>query len=220
LRENNFNKVEMDQHLNELFNDKELIAKIQNKLPFLFHIAELESSRAGKVGMEVGSVREKIIIALLIFKLGEENINTEIPITEAEKDVEVNGVPISIKTISGKKLKGVKLIWTVDAEKAIEFSKNYTPSCDMIFIHIKWNSAGGLFYISKEIQNEILNKIGRQSYIKLPKAGTNPRGVEITETALLELINHNSTIGIHINWNRENIDFKPFNRWVELWAEE
>lgn len=43
----------------ELFTDKETVAKIQAKLPKLFHLAELESSRAGKVGMEVGSVREK-----------------------------------------------------------------------------------------------------------------------------------------------------------------
>lgn len=52
----------MNLKIRELFEDKEVIAKIQNKLPKLFHLAELESSRAGKIGMEVGSVREKIIV--------------------------------------------------------------------------------------------------------------------------------------------------------------
>ncbi len=43
----------------EIFSDKNLTAKIQKRLPHLFQLAELDSSRAGKVGMEVGSVREK-----------------------------------------------------------------------------------------------------------------------------------------------------------------
>jgi hypothetical protein len=43
----------------EIFEDEALIVKIQKRLPYLFELAELESSRAGKVGMEVGSLREK-----------------------------------------------------------------------------------------------------------------------------------------------------------------
>ena len=45
-------------NISELFTDQSLVAKIQKRLPVLFYLAELESSRAGKVGMEVGSVRE------------------------------------------------------------------------------------------------------------------------------------------------------------------
>lgn len=56
----------------ELFSDASLVEKIRRKLPMLFHMAELESSRAGKVGMEVGSLREKILIALLMYKFGEQ----------------------------------------------------------------------------------------------------------------------------------------------------
>jgi hypothetical protein len=86
----------------EIFEDEALIVKIQKRLPYLFELAELESSRAGKVGMEVGSLREKIIIALLIYKFGEKNVETEIPITEPEVDVKLFGYPISIKTVTGK----------------------------------------------------------------------------------------------------------------------
>jgi hypothetical protein len=40
----------------EIFTDKNLVEKIKKRLPYLFQLAELESSRAGKTGMEVGSV--------------------------------------------------------------------------------------------------------------------------------------------------------------------
>src|SRR4030042_3733073 len=104
----------MIKEIAKLFSDEEIVKKIQEKLPKLFHLAELESSRAGKVGMEVGSVREKILTSLLIYKFGEKNVETEIPITEAEVDVRLFKEPISIKTITGKFFTGVKLIWTVD----------------------------------------------------------------------------------------------------------
>jgi len=51
--------------------------------------------------MEVGSLRERIIVALLIYKFGEENVKTDIPITEPEVDVKLFNQPISIKTITG-----------------------------------------------------------------------------------------------------------------------
>ncbi len=35
-------------------------------LPHLFFLADLDASRAGKIGMEIGSVRKRIIVALLI----------------------------------------------------------------------------------------------------------------------------------------------------------
>jgi len=61
----------MSGKLIEIFTDKNLVEKIKKRLPYLFQLAELESSRAGKTGMEVGSVRERIIVALLIYKFGE-----------------------------------------------------------------------------------------------------------------------------------------------------
>ena len=105
--------------ITELFKDEILARKIQAKLPELFYLAELESSRAGKIGMEVGSAREKVLIALLIHKFGKENVETNIPITESEVDVKVLDNPISIKTMTGKRLGNVKLIWTVDAVLSI-----------------------------------------------------------------------------------------------------
>ena len=45
----------MEIYINKIFNDDAIIKRIQTKLPQLFQMANIESSRAGKVGMEVGS---------------------------------------------------------------------------------------------------------------------------------------------------------------------
>lgn len=100
----------MSNRLIEIFEDEKLVEKIKRRLPYLFQLAELESSRAGKTGMEVGSVRERIIVALLIYKFCEANVETEIPITEPEVDANLFGEPVSIKTITGKSFGGVKLM--------------------------------------------------------------------------------------------------------------
>jgi len=138
--------------------------------------------------MEVGSLRERIIVALLIYKFGEENVETAIPITEPEVDARVFGKPISIKTITGKSFAGVKLIWTVDPHKAEEFRENYYPTCDILLVQINWNANGGLYYIPVDAQKRLFERIGRRNYIKLPKPGTNPRGAEITKEALSTLV--------------------------------
>jgi len=210
----------MNNHIKELFLDKRLVKKIQNKLPKLFHLAELESSRAGKVGMEVGSLRERILVALLIHKFGEENVETELPITEPEVDVKVFNKPISIKTLTSSGYSGIKIIWTVDADKARTFRSNYSPSCDMIFVRIKWGNEGALYYIPLDVQLDVFGKLGRNEYIKLPKPGTNPRGVEFAAQAFRTLVNHRDTLSIKIKWKKGNVSFNPLKRWVELWEED
>lgn len=210
----------MDNRIKIIFDDKNNFKKIQDKLPKLFYVAELESSRAGKIGMEVGSLRERILVALMLYLFGEENVITEIPITSSEVDVIVFGNPISIKTITGTNFSGVKLIWTVDADSVLRFRERYIPSCDLIFVQINWNNGGGFYYIPKEVQIEVFNEIGKDNYIKLPKAGTNPRGAEMTAIALRALANHEKTIVIPIEWKKEKINFNSFERWVELWQQD
>lgn len=210
----------MSSQLLDLFRDMDLANRISRRLPHLFQLAELESSRAGKIGMEVGSVRERILIALLIYKFGEENVETEIPITEAEVDSRLCGQPLSIKTITGRALNGVKLIWTVDAVKALEFYDRYDPACDIMLVQINWGGAGGLFYFPLEAQRRVFHNIGRERYIKLPKAGTNPRGVEISKEALESLANDRDAEVVPIIWTRDVIDFNPYTRWLDHWKED
>jgi len=204
----------------EIFKDEKLVNRIKTRLPHMFQLAELESSRAGKIGMEVGSLRERIIVALLIYKFGKENVETGIPITEPEVDAILFGEPVSIKTITGKGFSGVKLIWTVDAQKAREFRETYYPHCDILLIQINWNEIGGFYYIPLEAQKRLLDKVGREGYIKLPKPGTNPRGVEMTKEALSSLIEDKISRVIKISWQKTKVDYNPYKRWVDYWRED
>ena len=205
--------------LSEIFEDPNIVHKVRKGLPHLFKIAELESSRSGKVGMEVGSLRERIIVALLIYKYGEKNVETEIPITESETDVIVCREPISIKTITNRNLSGIKVIWTVDSQKSILFQREYRPRCDLIIVQINWGGLGALYYIPLEAQNDVFQRISRESYILLPKAGTNPRGVEFSKDAMLELSNHPSTRKIEIQWNIEKIEHNQYKQWLDYWKD-
>ena len=47
----------VSSRLVEIFEDVRLAEKIKRRLPYLFQLAELEASRAGKIGMQVGSAR-------------------------------------------------------------------------------------------------------------------------------------------------------------------
>jgi len=170
--------------------------------------------------MEVGSLRERIIVALLTYKFGQDNVVTDMPITEREVDVKLFGKPISIKTISNRRLTGVKLSWTVDSAKAREFREGYDPGLDMLLVQIVWEGPGGLFYIPVHLQKWLFGHIGREQYIKLPKPGTNPRGVEITQGALSMLVAHTDCKKIAIRWERRDVEYDPYARWVDLWAED
>ena len=206
--------------IKDLFSDQKLVEKIQAKLPKLFQIAEIEMSRKGKVGMEVGTPRERIISSLLIYKFGEENVDVEIAITESESDVKVFNEPISVKTFTNKYISPVKLFWGADEQSGVNFLNRYTPSCDMIYVHVNWGGAGAFYYIPKEVQIDVFNKMGRENYILLPKAGTNSRGVSLRANAAKNLVADSRTLRIPIVWNRQDIDYNPYERWLELWQED
>ena len=180
----------MENALNiaDLFSDKKSIAELQKKLPKLFLMAELESSRAGKIGMEVGSFRERILISYFIYKFGENNVTVNLPPTEHKIDVLVNNKPYSIKTITNNA--GVKVVWTVDREKVLDFIKKYQPKCDIILVNIRWDGEGSLFLIPLEAQKEVFLQLDADGYLKAPKQGTNPRGIEFSKETLLRLLAH------------------------------
>lgn len=204
--------------IKELFTNQATVSEIKKKLPKLFRIAEIESSRAGKIGMEVGSLREKVVGGLLIYKFGEENVNTEIPITESETDVIIGGNNLSIKTITGNG--GVKAVWTVDAQSSQKFINNYGPKCDILLIQIWWGEEkDSFFFIPLDVQKQIFSSLGRSRYLKMPKAGTNPRGVEFSKEAIQKMLQHPKTLKIRINWIKQNIPYNVYNRWVDFWKE-
>ncbi len=146
----------------ELFVDVHLQEKIRHKLPMLFALAEREASRAGRVGMEIGTIREQILVALLVYKFGSESVDLNVPINEPEVDVILCGRPLSIKTVTtrGSTVPGVKVVWTVDRQRVSEFVSAYRPNADMLLVIIRWDGEGRLYAIPKEVQEEACERGG------------------------------------------------------------
>lgn len=87
-----------------------------------------------------------------------------------------------------------------------------------MFVHINWGGKGAIYLLSKEGQQEIIAHYGKEFYFKLPKQGTNPRGVEITNEAINQLVEHPTTKKVEIDWNRdESIEYNSYDRWIDEW---
>ncbi len=205
--------------IKDMFNDHQTVSKIQSKLPTLFKLAELESTRGGKIGMEVGTIRERILISLLRYYFGKNDVNINIPITDKETDVIVLGTPISIKTKT-KSLSGVKIVWTVDWEMSEKFIKAYKPSTAILFALIDWNKEiDGLLFIPLDVQQQMFDEM-KLDYFKGIKHGTNPRGVEFSQDAMQRMICHSNTPSIKIKWEYNEIEFDIYEKWDQYWNED
>jgi len=66
----------------DIFTSVEFQDLIKSKLPKLFEIAEVESTRGGKIGMEVGILRERVLTSFFISKVGEDNVDSDSSATE------------------------------------------------------------------------------------------------------------------------------------------
>ncbi len=178
--------------------------------------------------MEVGTLREQILIALLIYKFGKEEVNLDIPITEHEVDVRVLGHPLSIKTVTAqsRSIPAVKIVWTVDWNQVAKFVEAYEPKCDLLLVIVRWGGVGGFYGIPLQAQVEVLQTLGKERYLKLPKRGTNPRGVEISPMGVRELLEHPNTKALMIKWQRpadltaRELELAPYMPWLRYWQSE
>ncbi|MFZ8832679.1 MAG: ThaI family type II restriction endonuclease [Candidatus Caldipriscus sp.] len=55
-----------------MFGDEKIVEKIKRKLPYMFFIAEVEMLKSGKVGMEVGTLREQIVMELYYMEVKKQ----------------------------------------------------------------------------------------------------------------------------------------------------
>ena len=205
---------------NELF-ESPYCDKIVKVLPTLFHKVELENRRGKKIGMEVGTARERVLIAMFMYVYGKDSVKFP-PGKSHGFDVIVNDVPISINTKVSKGFGGVKLSWTVDWEKTSEFVESFTPKSAMLFVQINWGGNGGMFLIPQIAQEDTLKSIGVERYVKKPPKRTNPRGIELSTTAMELLQKHSCTKVLTITWERDNTlpqETFQYDRWIELWED-
>ncbi len=73
---------------------------------------------------------------------------------------------------------------------------------DMLLAIIRWGEIGGLYGIPLEAQKEVFEALGRERFLKLPKRGTNPRGVEISSEGITALLHHPTPKALPITWRR------------------
>lgn len=206
----------MNKKLVEKFEDDGFIKNVQANFPRMFHITELENSKNKRVGMEAGIQREKIIIEMFKYECGRGNVMNVLPKSAGhEVDVMLFGEPLSIKTLTGKIKAGFKLKWISDEKVIKKFHEEYYPSCDILFAWIKWNTYKGIYYIPVEDQIKIFEEVGRDVYLKVPKTGTNSRGVEIRKHILLKLINNGMTPQIKIGWEKSKINDISHEEWYK-----
>ena len=200
----------------DIFTSVEFQDLIKSKLPKLFEIAEVESTRGGKIGMEVGILRERVLTSFFISKVGEDNVDSDSSATENSKDVQVNGDDISIKTFTGSGYSGVKIFWTSDTESAKRVMDTYTPKFDLIVANINWGSnKGGLYYVDKQTQRQVMDSVGRNKFLKI-SSGSNNRGITYGTDVLKRLLNHENSLKIEIDCVKTNEKFNIFERWVKL----
>ena len=65
----------------------------------------------------------------------------------------------------------------------------------------------------------MLRAMGRENYLRLPKAGMQPRGVELSREALTALVAKKAARRLLIRWERPAKD-DPYQRWVDYWRQE
>lgn len=76
------------------------------------------------------------------------------------------------------------------------------------------------FLIPLDVQLQIFKLLGRSKYLNMPKAGTNPRGVEFSREAVERMLNHKNTLKIPICWIKDDIKYDVYKRWVDMWNED
>lgn len=69
------------------------------------------------------------------------------------------------------------------------------------------NSLGFYYYFPISVQTEVFETLGGYSYIKLPGLGTNPRGSELSSTALKAMCEHKDSHKLEINWIEGKLNF-------------
>ena len=195
------------------FDDISFVSIIKNNLPKLFKEAELETMRGGKIGMEVGTLRERILISCLLKRFGGNNINTNFGVSESSKDVKIFEDVVSIKTFSNDSYGGLKVFWASDNQTIDKTISNYRPQNSLLITQIKWGKKeGGLYYIPLSIQNEYFEKYGVEKYLK--RNSGNNRGISMDKEILISMLNNPETKKIEIEWISDQEPINVYDRWI------
>jgi hypothetical protein len=206
--------------------ENNIFCHFQNKkhitgLIILYQLSQTECSRSSGLTPEVGSSRERDLIASLASN-NSLNVNYDIKF-DHEEDVIVNNNKISIKHSSNKKNThcGIKIIWTVDKTKRDLFLKNFNFNCDLLIVYVRidktlCNGELEIIYIpiSVLIQQHIMSCIRKEKIFKCLEG--NSRGIEFEKIFFNKII-ENSLFHIKINFNNFKCELNnPINKRLNL----
>lgn len=213
----------MNQCLRELFGDQARVQRFLDNIPLAFQIVQLEMPGNPAVGM----LREQIIIAYFIDELGSSKVSVPEVGNKVGSDVTICQQELSIKTATRPKTSksiasiagSIKTSWTVDWEKVEESMEKYKPEIDLLLVAIAWGKEEeSVFYIPLEIQSQVFDNLGIEKYLNV-YTGTNSRSITLTKEALDGLVTHPETSKHKINWENQDLNHTPYDRWEKFWRE-
>lgn len=189
------------------------IGNIEKKLPVAFEMVGQQAS-----GPEVGVLREAVLIGMFMAFFGDEQVTPNESAVEADIDCYVGNIPLSIKTITGTSMSGIRIKWTSETEKAEEFISAFSPRCDLLIARIVWNRIGRISYIPVEVQQDVFSKL-KAKYLSYA-GGTNTRGVNLSREALSSMEKDKRSVIMPLHWY-ESLQPQPrYERWVSFWKGE
>jgi hypothetical protein len=197
--------VDDNSTLSKHFKDKNHL----RKLICLYQYSQLECCRNGKLSPEVGSSREKDMIASLC---SDKILNINYDINNNEKeDVIINNHNVSIKHSSNKitSCNGLKIVWTSNELEQEKFVQNFSFTFDILLCWIRFDNkildTGVLevIYIKKDTLNKyhlIFTNTNRNIF-KCLKG--NSRGIEFNKDFFTKILQKST---FHIIVKFTNVD--------------
>ena len=164
------------------------LRSVQDDLVYLYRQSQSECSKNGRLSMEIGTSREKDLIAVLRHHIGsgvEYDVGTHAP-----EDVKICGEKFSIKHLSSRVgIGNIKIKWTSDTERAHDFREQLFSSLadeyysNMILVYIDRSTKTiTIIGVLRQVIMNGVEQLGYDAFIS--RTGTNNRGVELMKYIL------------------------------------
>lgn len=157
----------------------------------LLRDSHAESLRDGKLTMDVGTSRERDLIAVLCKYFGRDCVNWNIP-SDFSQDVLIENKPVSIKHLTttqksnyNSTLPSFKIKWTSNADAAERHIEEYIKSewTDYLIVSEIDDKGVTVNVISPSQVNRIIKFLKRRAFKEISKKN-NIRGIEFSEVTL------------------------------------
>jgi hypothetical protein len=156
----------------------------------LLRDSHAESLRDGKLTMDVGTSRERDLIAVLCKYFGRDCINWNIP-SDFSEDVLIENKPVSIKHLTTtlrnncNTLPSFKIKWTSNADAAERHIEEYIKSewTDYLIVSEIDNKGVTVNVISPSQVNRVIKFLKRRAFKEISRKN-NIRGIEFSEITL------------------------------------